>query len=196
MAYDPSVGADNDFEIGSFWDKIVGGIDKTIDYTFVKPTAMIAGAIGGKGAAKAVEKFGDIQKDIANPGRLFSKKNRGVFKMFSGKKHRGIHSDPAHHKLVRVRVHPRINHKSGKCSHSSNQQAASIAAMLVKTLGGPLNAANHALQLSSLQRRATYEHNKLMQDADFRKKVLRGIATLAAQGNAECDKTIKVMVGH
>ena len=79
---------------------------------------------------------------------------------------------------------------------NDNALAAKVGAMLVKQLGGPLSDANKALQLAELQRQATYEHKKLMGDAEFRKKVLTGIATVAAKGDAGCQRTIRVLVGR
>jgi hypothetical protein len=75
-----------------------------------------------------------------------------------------------------------------------NQAAAQVGAVLVSKLGGPLDSANKSLQLAELQRTATYEHNKLMADSEFRKKVLAGIANLAAAGNAECSRTVRVLM--
>jgi hypothetical protein len=75
-----------------------------------------------------------------------------------------------------------------------NAAAAQVGAVLVAKLGGPIDSANKSLQLAELQRTATYEHNKLMADSEFRKKVLAGIANLAAAGNAECSRTVRVLM--
>ncbi len=79
---------------------------------------------------------------------------------------------------------------------NDNALAAKVASMLVARLSGPLAAANKKLALADLQRTATYEHRKLMSDADFRKKVLAGITIAAAKGDNGCQKTIRVLVGR
>lgn len=81
-------------------------------------------------------------------------------------------------------------------SSSDNALAAKVAAELVAKLGKPLKDANKALKLADLQRTATYEHQKLMSDAEFRKKVLSGIAQLAAQGDESCARTVRVVLGR
>lgn len=85
---------------------------------------------------------------------------------------------------------------SGISRSDENAMAAKVGALLVKKLGGPLGQANKALQLAELQRTATYEHKKLMENANFRKKVLTGIASIAAKGDPGCQRTIRVLVGR
>lgn len=79
---------------------------------------------------------------------------------------------------------------------NDNAMAARVAAMLAKSLGGPLASANKALKLAELQRQATYEHNKLMTDSEFRKKVLAALTVAASNGNSQCQRTIRVLVGR
>lgn len=89
----------------------------------------------------------------------------------------------------------RLRRKSKPCK-ADNALAAKVAAVLVAKLGGPLNQANKALRLADLQRTATYEHKRLMSDADFRKKVIAGLTSMAAAGDVGCKRTIQVLVGR
>lgn len=77
-----------------------------------------------------------------------------------------------------------------------NELAALVAAKLVAQLGPPLDAANKVLKRFELQNTATYEHKKLMSDADFRREVLTRLATKAANGNTSCERTIRVIMGR
>ena len=77
---------------------------------------------------------------------------------------------------------------------SKNDMAKIVTAKLVAELGPPLSSANKTLAKMDLQRIATYEHNKLMRDADFRKKVLTLLAEKAANGNQSCMRTIRVIL--
>lgn len=82
--------------------------------------------------------------------------------------------------------------KAGDCS-CKNDMAKLVAAKMIAELGPPLNEANRALAKLELQRQATYEHKKLMTDAEFRRKVLGFIAGKAATGNKSARRTISCL---
>lgn len=78
---------------------------------------------------------------------------------------------------------------AGQCT-CKNDMAKLVAAKLVSQLGPPLNQANKILAKMELQRQATYEHQKLMSDHDFRRRVLEHIAIKARKGNRACQRTL------
>lgn len=82
--------------------------------------------------------------------------------------------------------------KAGDCT-CKNDMAKLVAAKMIAELGPPLNEANRALAKLELQRQATYEHKKLMTDAEFRRKVLGFIAGKAATGNKSARRTISCL---
>lgn len=84
---------------------------------------------------------------------------------------------------------------AGQCC-DKDELAKLVAAKLVAQLGPPLDAANKVLKRFELQNTATYEHKKLMSDADFRREVLTRLARGAANGNASCERTIRVIMGR
>jgi len=209
-----------DFEMGAFGDRIkkglkkVGkGLDKFTYYTITKPHMMIGKAIGGKKGEAIGRKIGGFTSKVTKLGigagaagavapllasptaltaltakRLMRKKRlklgAKLRAKFAGKKG-GV---PIRLGLKRLK-------KRAPCK-ADNALAAKVAAELVAKLGGPLNAANKALKLADLQRTATYEHRKLMSDANFRKKVIAGLSTMAAAGDIGCQRTIRVLVGR
>jgi hypothetical protein len=61
------------------------------------------------------------------------------------------------------------------------------------TLGGPLTNANAILAKQELQNQATYEHHKLMSDAEFRRRVLELLTAKAARGNQTCKRTANLL---
>lgn len=69
-----------------------------------------------------------------------------------------------------------------------------VAAKLTATLGQPLNEANQILAKQEISRQATWEHKKLMTDADFRRKVLWYLSRKAANGNESCQRTVRVLM--
>ena len=202
----------------------VKGLKKVTDVTIVKPSEMIGGAIGGKKGAKIGRSLGKITEKAtllgtgaaaagvavpvlgaAAPGlagaALMKKKRKKGNKGKAERDEQEAHSEKGGFGGVLNKMrHPAeraaMAVKKAKASRKSsdNALAAKVAADLVGKLGGPLAEANKALKLAELQRTATYEHTKLMKDADFRKKVLAGIASLAAHGDEGCQRTIKVIV--
>ncbi len=79
---------------------------------------------------------------------------------------------------------------------SMDEMAALVTAQLVAKLGPPLSEANKRLRLAELQRTATYEHNRLMTDSEFRRLVLDNLMNKAANGNTSCERTIRVLMGR
>jgi hypothetical protein len=77
---------------------------------------------------------------------------------------------------------------------SKDELASLVAAQLAASLGPKLDSANALLAQFDLQRQATYEHQKLMTDSDFRRQVLSKLALGAANGNDACQKTIRVIM--
>ncbi len=79
----------------------------------------------------------------------------------------------------------------GASDCSSNDGLAKlVAAKIVSVFGPPLDESNKILAQMALQRQATYEHKKLMQDDEFRRKVLTHIASKARKGNCSCKRTL------
>ena len=83
---------------------------------------------------------------------------------------------------------------AGDCS-CKDDMAKLVAAKLVSQLGPPLDSANKILAKMELQRQATYEHNILMRDHEFRRRVLEHIATKARGGNRSCQRTLSFLRG-
>jgi hypothetical protein len=216
MGYDPQNDM-LDFEIGSFgsvFRKAKRGLGKVTQATITKPSMMIGKAIGGKRGEAIGKKLGGFTSKVTTLGvgagaagvaaglapalapigvpvatALAAKKllgRKGGHPIASGVK-RLLGPKP------KSRVRTRVIRK--RCTNDKTL-AAQVGAMLVAKLGGPIHEANKALKMAELQREATYEHRKLMSDANFRKAVLGGITKLAAGGNTECQRTIKVLVGR
>jgi hypothetical protein len=87
-------------------------------------------------------------------------------------------------KIARVKTK-----KAGDCK-CEDELVKLVSGKLVTELGPPLTQANQILAKMELQRQATYEHKKLMQDAEFKRKVLAFIAGKARNGNRSCQRTI------
>ncbi len=79
--------------------------------------------------------------------------------------------------------------KAGECTCKS-ELVKLVAGKLVAELAPPLDSANKMLKKAELQRAATYEHQKLMRDAEFRRKVLEFISRKAKKGNRSCQRAI------
>ncbi len=209
-----------DFEIGSFgsvmkkgFKKAAKGLDKVTELTITKPSMMIGKMVGGKkgeaigkklgGFTSMVTKLGvgagaagAVAPLLASPTALTA-----VAAGIAGKKIKDAKKKKAKRKAAaKKKPAPKKAKASAKPKTKNtcgtNAEAAKVAALLVSKLGGPLNEANKALRLAELQRQATFEHKKLMSDGEFRKKVLTGITTLAAEGNGACERTIRVLVGR
>jgi len=217
--YDPQESA-LDFEIGSLWSKAKKGLNKVTDLTIVKPSAAIGGAIGGKKGRKLGEKLGKFTALATKVGvgagaagvaaglaPAIAPVGVPVATAMLAKKHFSSSKKKAKAAINKVMLgkgkatsKPKAKPKA-KASHSSksstdNALAAKVAAMLVAKFGGPLGEIGKAIKLADLQRTATYEHKKLMSDADFRRAVLSGIAGAAKNGNQDCQRTIRVLVGR
>lgn len=140
-----------------------------------------------KAGKKAQKKLGKVGKAILTGGISLAvdaaKKKKNRKKIGSAVK------SAAKAVIERVKSKP-----AGSCT-CQNDLAKTVAAKLVAELGPPLNAANRALAKFELQRKATYEHKKLMNDSDFRRKVLTFIATKAACGNKSAQRTITCLRG-
>lgn len=225
MSYNPQAET-LDFEIGAFGDRLKKGfkkatkvLDKVTHATITKPSMMIGKAIGGKKGEAWGKKLGGITSMATKVGvgagaagalapiltgptaitALTAGAAGKIGKKVLGKKK----------KKVRVKAKGTAKTKASakkkkspgfiqkkKSSSCDNKQAAKVAALLVEKLGKPLASANKHLKLAELQRQATYEHNKLMTDSEFRKKVLGAITTMAASGDLGCERTIRVLVGR
>lgn len=81
-------------------------------------------------------------------------------------------------------------------SSCSNMEEMSklVAAKLMVSLGTPVKSSNAILKKQDLQNQATYEHKKLMSDANFRRKVLTLLSKKAAEGNETCARTVRVIM--
>lgn len=195
--YDPQA---DDMSFEGIFDKIKKGAKAVGQAAFVAPSAAIGGAIGGKTGRKIGEKLGQAvafttlagaaptvaahvgaHKLLTRKGRKSSAGRRGPPSMATLK--------AAH--MATHKTHHAIQPKAS----TDSALAAKVAAMLVAKLGPELSKANKYLALADLQREATYEHSKLMNDATFRRKVLTGIAKAAALGDASCERTIRVIMG-
>lgn len=224
MSYNPQAET-LDFEIGAFGDrfkkamkKVGKGLNKVTHATITKPSMMIGKAIGGKKGEALGKKLGGFTSTVTKIGvgagaagalAPLATSPLGVTAITAGvagklgKKLLKKKKKKAHVKAkvkAKAKAKPKKKKSVGfvqkKAKCGDNAQAAKVAALLVKKLGGPLSSANKALKLAELQRQATYEHKKLMTDGDFRKKVLGAITTLAATGDAGCERTIRVLVGR
>lgn len=224
MSYNPQP-SNLDFEMGNLLDKAKGALNKVTEYTITKPSMMIGGAIGGKKGRELGKKIGGFTSTVTKLGvgagaaglaaglapalapigvpvatALLAKKalgkgklGRGLTRAVSGgEKMLGAESGGHAGNKGGVSLRARASHRGS----GGNEIAAKVAALLVAKLGGPINEANKAIKLAELQREATYEHRKLMTDADFRKTVLEAITKLAVDGDRNCQRTIKVLVGR
>lgn len=219
MSYNPNP-THIDFEIGAFggklkkgFKKLSKGVGKVADITIAKPTALIGGMVGGKKGRRFGEKLGKgLAKattvgTVAGIGGAAAPALAGaapaiatglVGKKLLGKKHHRPSSEPSTKPGHRARPHHakrRAKHHKAKTHHNS-KLAAEVVAMLVAKLGGPIEKANRALKLAELQREATFEHRKLMSDAEFRNIVLSNLVSLAKAGNQSCERTVRVLVGR
>lgn len=204
--YDPQHGA-LDFEIGAFGDrlkkfgkKLKKGVTKFTDYTIVKPHEYIGSMVGGK---KFGRKLGKFTQKVTHLGlaagaagaapTLATAIGAGV----AGKKIKKALTKrkTAQKKPAKAKKRP-VSKSSTTRPCCDNAEAAKVAALLTKSLGGPLGQANAALKLAAIQRKATAEHARLMTESEFRKKVLAGIANMAADGNTACERTVRVILGR
>lgn len=222
MSYNPQAET-LDFEIGAFGDrfkkamkKVGKGLNKVTHATITKPSMMIGKAIGGKKGEALGKKLGGFTSTVTKIGvgagaagalAPLAASPLGVTAItagVAGKLGKKLLKKKKAKARVKTEAKVKAKHKKKKSvgfiqkktKCGDNAQAAKVAALLVKKLGGPLSSANKALKLAELQRQATYEHKKLMTDGDFRKKVLGAITTLAATGDAGCERTIRVLVGR
>lgn len=222
MSYTPN-SHELDFEIGAFgsrikkgFKKVSKGVGKVADVTIAKPTAFVGGLVGGKKGRRFGEKLGKGLAKVTTIGtvagiggaaapalagaapailtgvagkKLIGRKKRKFATLPASKKSKTIHKRRSKSR------HPKsLQSRKSTCTNSA--LAAEVAAKLVSKLGGPITQANRALKLAELQREATFEHRKLMSDAEFRKKVLSGIVSLAESGNQNCGRTVKVLMGR
>lgn len=217
--YDPQEQA-LDFEIGSLWSKAKGALNKVTDVTIVKPSAAIGGAIGGKKGRAIGEKLGKVTALATKVGvgagaagvaagvaPAIAPVGVPVATAMLAKKHFASSKKKAKAAInkamlggkakAKPKAKASVHRSSAKPKSSTdNALAAKVAAMLVAKFSGPLGDISKAIKLADLQRTATYEHKKLMSDADFRRAVLGGIAKAAKEGNADCQRTIRVLVGR
>jgi hypothetical protein len=169
-------------KIAAFGTKVATGA--ALAPALIPAVSAAAPAIAGAVAAKKIK----AKKAKAAKAKVNANGNMSV----------AAHVD-THAKLAKTgnlfkKLKPAFSASISGGSDSDNALAAQVGATLVAKLGKPLDDANKQLQLADLQRTATYEHNKLMADSEFRKKVLTGIANLAAAGNAECSRTVRVLM--
>ena len=213
-----------DFEIGAFGGAlkkvgkgIVKGVSKVADVTIAKPTEMIGGAIGGKKGAALGKKIGNLAAKVTTGATLIGAApamptlstaligtavadKAGLLKKSKPKAAAAVKPKAAAKTPATIAGAASAAAKalkpaaSGSCS--ANGDAAKVGALLVAKLSGPLGEANKRLKLAEIQRTATSEHNRLMQDSEFRKKVLAGITNLALNGNAACERTVRVLIGR
>jgi len=215
--YDPQESA-LDFEIGSLWDKAKKGLNKITDLTIVKPSEMIGGLVGQKKLGRKLGKFtasvtklgvgagaagvaAGLAPALAPVGVPVATLMAAKHFAKSKSKARKAIADVMHGRAKAKRPSGGTVQKHSGKRHTSKAStdkalAAQVAAMLVAKFGGPLGEIGKAVKLADLQRTATYEHKKLMSDADFRRAVLGGIAHAAKGGNQDCQRTIRVLVGR
>lgn len=214
-----------DIELGRFGDRLkkgfkaVGkGLDKVTEATITKPSMMIGKAIGGKKGEAIGKKLGGFTSKVTklSTGAALAAPliplaaSPTVLTTAGTVAAHGIAAKKllAKKKKAKVKTHAKAKAKapakaksgarkssSGACV-GDNALAGRVAAMLVEKLGGPLGNVDAALKLAQLQRQATYEHNKLMGDADFRKKVLAALTAMAAMGDQSCTRTVRVLMGR
>jgi hypothetical protein len=197
-------------------------VDKITDATITKPSMAIGGAIGGKKGRELGRKLGGFTSTVTKLGvgagaagallplastaglpiaaGLLASKAMGGKKGIAGRKG-GMGISAGMRRLSGGGKLSASGSFGGFGSHKqsckgNNALAAKVATVLVAKLGGPLGQANKALKLAALQREATYEHKALMSNAEFRKKVLSGINKMAANGDLNCQRTIRVLVGR
>lgn len=197
-------------------------VTKVTDATIVKPSAAIGKAIGGKKGEAIGKKLGKLTATVTKVGLgagaagavapviaahptlaigaaagIAGKKIKDKKKAAKAKRSASASSEKSVGFKARTRLGARLSgSKKPKKTDCSNALASQVGARLVAKLGKPLSEANKMLKLAELQREATFEHKKLMSDADFRKKVLAGIAVRAGAGDSACQKTIRVLIGR
>ena len=217
MSYSPQ-NDELDFEIGALGDRLKKGfkkvgkvVTKVTDATIVKPSMMIGGAIGGKKGRELGRKLGKLTQKATHLGLGAGAAGvaapiltgpTAVTAIAAGVAGKKLKKKFGKKKKVNVHAQTKVaakakaaGYKPSKCACDKNE-AAKVGALLVSKLGGPLSEANKLLKLAELQRTATYEHKKLMSDAEFRKTVLQGIANMAANGDGACTRTIRVIMGR
>lgn len=210
-----------DIELGKFGDRLkkgfrtVGhGLTKVTDATITKPSMMIGKMVGGKKGEAMGRKLGGFTSTVtklgvgagaagavlpllASPTVLTTAATAAgtglAAKHLLGKKRKPRARAKPRHKR-KSSPHPKSTSR-GSCK-TDNALAAKMAAMLAAKLGTPLSEANRALKLAELQRQATYEHNRLMTDSEFREKVLKALAMGAAGGDAQCQRTVRVIMAR
>jgi hypothetical protein len=169
-------------KIAAFGTKVATGA--ALAPALIPAVSAAAPAIAGAVAAKKIK----AKKAKAAKAKINVDGNMSV------EAHADTHANLAKTGKLFKKLKPSFSASISGGSDSDNALAAQVGATLVAKLGKPLDDANKQLQLADLQRTATYEHNKLMADSEFRKKVLTGIANLAAAGNAECSRTVRVLM--
>lgn len=211
-----------DFELGAFGDKLkkVGkkiskGVDKVTDATIMKPTVAIMGAVGGKKGKELGKKIGGIASKVtkiatiggavagAAPALLplatspigAAIAGKVIKDKLTAKKKKAASKPEAKAKPATAKSAADKKAAPAKCPAADNALAARVGAMLVERFGKPLTNVNKALELAAFQRQATYEHQKLVSDSDFRKTVMAGLTALAANGHPGCARTVSVLVG-
>lgn len=166
---------------------------KKMGKKFGKAMAVIG--TGGLAAAPMLRKR-KLGKKIAGKVR----KAKGLFKPKKLKK-----TKPTAKRKTAPRARPRatlppiaraVQKVSASDCKNKDEMARIVAAKLMVTLGKPLSNANKILAKQELQNQATYEHKKLMSDADFRRKVLGLLTRKAANGNKTCERTIRVIMAR
>ncbi len=210
-----------DIELGKFGDRlkkaakgVSKALDKVTEVTITKPSMMIGKAVGGKkgeaigkklgGFTSKVTKFGTgaalaapLLPLAASPTLLTTAATAAgagmLGKRLLGKKRKTAAKASSKPKKKKAKAKKKAG--KGSCG-ASNALASKVAAMLAVKLGSPLAQANRALKLAELQRQATYEHHKLMGDADFREKVLRALVNGAQLGDERCERTVRVIMAR
>lgn len=171
-----------DFELGaSAKKKKRGKVRKKLKKAFaVVATGGVAGAamLGKKKKGKVAKKARAV---VAKAKKVAAKAKTAL---------RAPKASPAARTVARVQA------KTAAQCCDKDELARLVTAQLVAKLGPPLDAANRVLALFQLQNTATYEHKKLMTDDNFRRQVLTKLARGAANGNASCERTIRVIMGR
>lgn len=198
---------DFEMELGSIMGKLKKGLGKVGNAVFVKPSEKIGGMIGGKKGAKIGRMLGKgamyttgaaaAAPLLASPTVHAAALTGGTImagKKLLGGKGKAKAKAKAKGK-AKAKAKGGSSCKKSDCA-STNAMAARVAADLVKRFGGPLGEINRALAFADTQRQATYEHQRLMSDSEFRRKVLGGIALQAGNGNPACERTIRVIMGR
>jgi hypothetical protein len=172
-------------KIAAFGTKVATGA--ALAPALIPAVSAAAPAIAGAVAAKKI-KANKAKAAKAKTAKVNANGNMSV------EAHADTHAKLAKTGKLFKKLKPAFSAAISGSADTDNALAAQVGATLVAKLGKPLDDANKQLQLADLQRTATYEHNKLMADSEFRKKVLTGIANLAAAGNAECSRTVRVLM--